>query len=205
MTWLKKVRIEESKKRPVLKDIRALYHDDIGVSVRVLRLIESDPHFLAKPEFYARIILYFQNEKLLDEVCIKCPINDTVKNILRNPNERCNEISKYNKEFNKLHKIKKLVKSRKREKYIFQNSRLRFSLEKNRFYSIEDLSRMTFIPIKKLIKIEKKNYMIDNLEEINVLLSTYRDTILAKKICEICPVKHAEDDMLKNINKEEEI
>lgn len=205
MNWFKKVRLDASKDRPVLRDIRALYYDGIGVPVRVLRLIENDPSYLAKPSTYASVIRYFPNYRLLRCICEQCPINNTIQNILKNPKDEYSKRSKYNKEIRQLQKIEKLAKSRKRQKYIFQNSRFRYSSLKNRYFTIYDINRLTLVPIKKLVKIEKNTYMIDDFEEANILLTTFHDTMLAKKICQLCPVKHAEDDVLKNINKKEEI
>lgn len=205
MTWLRNLRLEEAKKRPVLKDIRALHHDGIGVSVRVLRLIENDPNYLAKPEIYANIVLYFQKNKLINHVCKICPIYFSVKTIKNDLHQKSSNISSYNKDLKKLNSVKKLVKKKKRNSYILQNSRFRYSIRENRYYTIEDISMMTLIPVKKICKMEKSNYVLDDFHDVNTLLRTYHDPILSTKVCNLCPVRYAADEVRINLNKKEEI
>lgn len=204
MNWLKKERDKVAKKRPVLKDIRALYHDGIGISIKELRLIENDPHYLAKPVKYANIIHYFQNERLLDQVCNICPINKTSQKIENNPKQKKAKVSMYNKDIAKLSEITKLVIKKKRENYIFQNARYRYSLKSNRYMTIEHISMTTTIPIKKMRKMEKSNYLIDDFDEADILLRTYFDPKLSRKICGICPVSHAATTVIKGKNIKEE-
>lgn len=203
MTWFTDLRLKESKNRPILRDIRSLYFDNIGISIAELRRIDNDEHYIAKASTYAQIILYFNDPKIKDSVCTRCPIEKKSMNILKTDDLGNVGSSKYNKDKKKIDISKNLVKDRKREQYIFQNSRLRYSIKKNKYFTVEDVSVLTSIPQKKIYKVEKKDFLIDDLEEASLLLATYHDSILSKQICLICPVSIAENKVKNNVLKEE--
>lgn len=188
MTCFYKARQRAIANGKYLKDIRFLYLDNIGVSTQELRKMENDSEYFAHPTVYGKVVTYYQDIKLVQDICQRCPI----------------EISKYDMTYNEFIQMKRSMydtysttrlkinrtlssKSKKYTEYYY--ARLRHALSINiKFKNRNELCNETAIPLKVVSKMENdKNYIPEFLYS-NILFKIYKDKYLGVYICEKCPV-----------------
>lgn len=204
MNFLKKARLKEAIKRPILKDLTSLHYDNIGISLHELRKIENDPLHISTPENYAKIVKYFGSIDVSSDICNNCVLKTfkstciSIENCLSMP-----IISKSNPDYTKFERAKYQIKKGRKSKNIFYKARIRSSLQKMRFLSIERIHFITLIPIKKLYSLENRDNVVDDFKVLSDLLKIYNDLTFIEDICTHCPVRR-ETVKIKEIKHKEE-
>ncbi len=206
MTCFYDARMRAAKRLPILNDLRAVYYDDIEVTVHELRKLESDTNYIALPQTLVKVINYYLDYELLTQVCENCPITAI--------SERLQIDEKYysyykpcsnTKFFNRSRKINHVLSNNRKDRTVFFYARLQYSLFLKKYISRDYVSINTSIPYKKLTRIENTYFELDNIEDAAILYCFYDYYELGAKICSICPVHSLyKSENFKNIEKKEE-
>src|SRR5690554_4301555 len=82
MTHFYKARMRAAKLVPILNDLRAVYYDDVGVPMHELKKLENDPNYLPSPKNLVKILNYYHDQELFNDVCRNCPISICTENLI---------------------------------------------------------------------------------------------------------------------------
>ena len=189
MTIIYEARIRATKKTPILNDRRSLYYDEIGISLHVLTKLENDFDYIAQPAIYVKLIEYYKDYQLSQQICEHCIIKSHQQTLLSDnkklkyyaPNSKSSFLNRYKK-------IERILSSRTSSKSVFYNARLLFSLKCMKYVSRNEVSNSTGIPYKRLTQIEKSIYTLTDFQEAYLLFKLYDYSELGTEICSICPV-----------------
>lgn len=191
-----------------LTDRRALYFDEIGVSINVLNKVETDPSYIPHPSVSAKLITYFQDTILAKDVCRICLITKTKlnTNLMKKSNLRSdNKIvdfvpSKYNQSYqNKVRRIKKELTCKDSKKTFYYFARLEAALSNIDLINRYNVQILTGNSHDILMKVENDKAYIPKIEISNDLLKLYMLEKFANQICQNCPVRRS----YKLLKKEE--
>lgn len=144
-----------AKKIPILNDRRSLYYDEIGISLHEISKLENDSTYIALPETYVKLIEYYNDYQLSQQICEHCIIKRHQQILLSDNKElkyyAPNSKSSFQKRYKK---IEKILSNKACNKNVFYNARLRFSLKCMKFVSRNEISNLTGIAYKRLTQIE---------------------------------------------------
>lgn len=196
-----KARQRKIKDHPSLKDRRALYYDEIGISINALNKMETDNAFIPHPNDSAKLITYFQDMILAQDVCRICPITKTKSDISLKKKSSLNNnygrndktaYSLYNKAYQrKIKRIKKELYNKDKDKTFYYYARLKAALSNPELSNRYNLQILTGYSSQVLSKIENDESFIPQVEVSNDLLKLYMCRDFAKEICKNCPVSQA--------------
>ncbi len=188
MTCFYEARQRAIAKGKYLNDIRFLHFDNIGISIQELRRMETDNHYYAHPKVYAKTIKYYEDMKLIEDICNRCPIQISKNSIIFNDFQPI-KVSIYDK-YNSIRlRIRRILSSRNKRYTEYYYARLRHALSINiKFKNRNELCNETAIPLKVVSKMENDENYIPEFLYSNILFKTYKDKHLAAYICEKCPV-----------------
>lgn len=184
-----------------LKDRRALYFDEIGISINVLKMVETDPSYIPHPNVSAKLITYYQDTVLAKDVCNACPITKTRQelNLLYNDSSfKSNNIhSIYNHSFTiKSRRIIKELKSKNKQKSFYYYARLQAALINHNLSNKYNVQLITGCSNILLSQLENNKAYIPQIDVSNNLLRLYKSNDLARKICNNCPVQQAHNYLI---------
>lgn len=188
MTCFYKARQRAIVKGQYLNDIRFLYLDDIGISIQELRKLETDSEYYAHPTVYGKVVKYYGDIKLVEDICHRCPIQISKDNIIYNDFTFAKR-SIYDTYAPIRLRMKRILISKNKKYAEYYYARLRYALSTNiKFKNRNELCIETAIPLKVVSKMENdKNYIPEFLYS-NILFKVYKDKYLGVYICEKCPV-----------------
>lgn len=189
LTHIYEARIRAAKRTPILNDRRSLYYDEIGISLHEISKLENDSDYIAQPSTYVKLIEYYNDHQLSQQICEHCIIKRHQQILLSDNKElkyyAPNSKSSFQKRYKK---IEKTLSNKACNKSVFYNARLRFSLKCMKFVSRNEISNLTGIAYKRLTQIEKPNHILIDFQEAYLLFKLYDYSELGTEICSICPI-----------------
>ncbi len=199
-----KARQKKSNEQPSLKDRRALYYDNIGISINELIKLETDEHYIPHPTAPSILIEYYQDFELAKAVCDDCLITKTVDSLnLKSKKLKIRNVSQFLMKGAKAKIHKRVLKeniNKKSKKTFYYYTRLRLSLEDHLFSDRYYVANCSGVNYALLTKVENVRDYTPRFETSNSLLRFYKDTEFAKQICINCPVNKS----IKKLNERKE-
>lgn len=205
-----KARQKAIKKNPSLSDRRALYYDGVEISVNELIRLETDVDYCPHPSVPTKLILYYEDIELANDVCKSCLLTKTKKELSLTYNESVQITSDHisskntsskNPDYRKQRRILKEIRNKNRKKTYYYYRRLELALVNSKLTDRYYVSLQTGISYKTLSELENNKEYKPRFETLNSLLRLYKDYEIASEICRKCPVRQ----LLNQLKKEEDI
>lgn len=203
-------RQKKSKDQPSLKDRRAIFYDNIGVSISEQKKLETNEHYIPHPSLPAKLIDYFEDVDLANNVCKLCLITQTKSelnitskdSVTSTPDLSSNKNTLSKKSTcKKQRRILKEIRNKNKNKTYYYYRRLELALIVSELTDRYYVSLQTGISYKTLSELENNKDYIPRFETLNSLLRLYKDDEIANEICCKCPVRQS----LNQLKKEENI
>lgn len=200
MTIYLRARLRGIEKDQHLCDRRALFFDEIGISINLLIRLETDSSYFPHPSVSAKLITYFRDTILAKDVCRTCLITKTKsttnlkkKSYVRSDNEKVNFVpSQYNQSYqNKVRRIRKELTCKDSQKTFYYFARLEAALSNLDLINRYNVQILTGNSHDILMKVENDKSYIPRVEVSNDLLILYKCEKFASQICQKCPVRHS--------------
>ena len=217
MTIYSEARLRGIEKDQHLCDRRALFFDEIGISINLLIRLETDLSYIPHPSVSAKLITYFRDTILAKDVCRNCLITKTKLNTslkkksnMRSGNDLVNFVpSQYNQSYQKkIRSIRRELTCKDSQKTFYYFARLEAALSNLDLINRYNVQILTGNSHDILMKVENDKSYVPRVEVSNDLLKLYKCEKFANQICQNCPVRRSynqlkKEDKAKNDKKNE--
>jgi hypothetical protein len=192
---------------PCLSDRRSLYYDGVVKSVNESIFLETDSSYIPHPSVPAKLIYYFTDIYLANDVCRLCLITKTKCELKISDNDSVlstldlsisKNTSSNNSPFKKQRRILKEIRNKNKTKTYYYYRRLELALINSELTDRYYVSLQTGISYKTLSELENNKNYIPRFETLNSLLRFYKDFEIANEICCKCPVRQISNQLKKD-------